>query len=72
VDVASTRDDWVERLTGGEPGREQAIVELRDLLVRGLQVSLSMKYGSRLQADDVVQDALMKILASIVKFEGRS
>lgn len=72
MDSASTNDDWVERLTGAEPERQQAIVELHALLVRGLHKSLATKYGAGLQAEDVVQEALMKILASLDKFEGRS
>ena len=72
VESASKNDIWVERLTGDEPERERAIAELRDLLVRGLNKSLSAKYGTALQVDDVVQDALMKILSSLDKFQGRS
>ena len=72
MDAARTNADWVDRLTGSGPERESAIGELRELLVRGLNKSLSTRYGSRLQADDVVQDALMKILSSLDTFEGRS
>jgi RNA polymerase sigma-70 factor (ECF subfamily) len=72
VESANNDDDWVERLKSADPIREQAIVELRDLLVRGLHRSLSQKYGTGVQADDVVQDALIKILSSLESFEGRS
>ena len=66
------KDDWVTRLQGEPAEREKAIGELRSLLVRGLSKSLSNRYGTGLQADDVVQDALLKILASLDSFEGRS
>mgnify|MGYP002624065576 CR=1 FL=1 len=72
MDSANTSADWIERLTDTGPVRERAIGELRELLIRGLNKSLSTRYGSRLQADDVVQDALLKILSSLDSFEGRS
>ncbi len=72
VEPGDRNDEWIQRLTGAEPDRGQAIAELRDLLVRGLTKSLSARYGTGLQAEDVVQDALLKILASLDRFEGRS
>ena len=70
--VANTEGGWVERLRVDSPDRETAIGELREILVRGLTRSLSTKYGSGLQAEDVVQDALLKILDSLDSFQGRS
>ena len=52
--------------------REDAITELRTVLLRGLSKSLNNRYGQPFHAEDVVQDALMKILSSLDKFEGRS
>jgi len=72
MEQIETKDDWVERLTSDDSVRDEAIAELRALLVRGLAGSLTQKYGSGIQADDVVQDALLKILASLDSFEGRS
>ena len=72
MDDLDANEDWVTRLTGTERERDQAIAELRELLVRGLTKSLATKYGTGLQAEDVVQDALMKILSSLDQFEGRS
>ena len=63
--------DWVARLTG-EATREDAISELRDYLVRGLAAAMRSRYNGRLQADDVVQDAIIKIMASLDQFQGRS
>lgn len=67
-----TEDNWAARLQGEEPGRSEAICELRALIFRGLSRSLNHRYGSAFQADDVVQDALLKIIASLDSFEGRS
>ena len=67
-----TDENWIERLQGGEPGRSDAISDLRRLLVRGLSKSLTSRYGSGIQPDDVVQEALVKILGALDSFEGRS
>ena len=66
------KDDWVERLkvTGDE--QDQAIQELRNILVRGLTATCRNRYGNRVQAEDIVQEALIKILDKIDTFEGRS
>ena len=68
----ATDDNWVARLQGDEPGRSEALGELRELILRGLSHSLNRRYGSSFQADDVVQEALLKILSSLDSFEGRS
>jgi len=66
------KDDWVGRLkSSGEP-RDQAITELRQILMRGLTATCRNRYDSRVQAEDVVQDALIKILDKLDTFEGRS
>ncbi len=52
--------------------RDDAITELRETLLRGLSKSLNNRYGQPFNAEDVVQDALIKILSSLDKFEGRS
>jgi len=66
------KDDWVERLNSTGETREEAIVELRSILLRGLTATVRNRYGSKIQAEDVVQDALLKILDKIDSFEGRS
>lgn len=72
IKINSSSDPWVEQLRGGEPQRSDAIEALRDLLHRGLSRSLNMRYGFAVQTDDIVQDALLKILDSLDQFEGRS
>lgn len=68
----ATDENWVARLQGEEPARSEAISELRGLILRCLSRSLNNRYGSSFQAEDVVQEALVKILASLDSFEGRS
>lgn len=63
---------WVCRLQSEEPERELAIQQLRDYLVRGLDRSLSHRYGGKVQAEDIAQVALLKILHSLDSFQQRS
>ncbi len=65
-------NDWIKRLKSEGRERETAIVELTELLVRGLSRSLSHRYGGAVSPDDIAQVAIMKILASLDQFEGRS
>lgn len=68
-----SNDDWVERLSAEDPEqRDVAISQLRQTLVRALGRTLTERYGSELQLEDIVQDALVKILDTLHKFEGRS
>ncbi|EMI46860.1 RNA polymerase sigma-70 domain protein [Rhodopirellula sp. SWK7] len=64
--------DWVRRLSSSGAEREDAIEELTRLLVRGLSKSMSNRYGNTVQPDDVVQEAMLKILESLDTFAGRS
>ena len=54
------------------PERELAIVQLRELLVRGVSSSLIGRYGKPISVEDVVQDALIKILSALDQFQGKS
>ena len=65
-------DPWLERLQGDVGQRNAAVAELRELILRGLSQSMSHRYGSGLNPEDVVQEALIRILDSLDKFEGRS
>ena len=66
------RDAWLIRLSEGSLERELAIEELRTFLVRGLERSLRHRYGGSVQAEDVAQETLLKILSSLDTFQGRS
>ncbi len=66
------KDDWVTRLRGTGDDREQAIAELRKILLRGLTATVRNRYDNRVQAEDVVQEALLKVLDKLDTFEGRS
>ncbi|MBB3206813.1 RNA polymerase sigma-70 factor (ECF subfamily) [Rhodopirellula rubra] len=68
----NSSDDWVRRLSSNGAEREDAIEELTRLLVRGLSKSMSNRYGNAVQPDDVVQEAMLKILDSLDTFAGRS
>jgi RNA polymerase sigma-70 factor (ECF subfamily) len=68
----SGREDWVQVLTTGTSQREMALEELRSFLLRGLQRSLTHRYGGQVDVEDVVQQALVKILDSLDSFRGQS
>jgi len=65
-------DGWLCRLQADEAVRDLAIEQLRNYLVRGLSRSLSHRYGGRVQAEDIAQVALLKILNSLNSFQQRS
>ena len=66
-------ETWLAELrSGDEATRDNAISRLRDVLLRGLSKSLNNRYGQPFSAEDIVQDALLKILSSLEQFEGRS
>jgi len=68
----SDRDDWVERLRSAGESKGAAIEELRRILVRGLRRSLAARGGGEAFAEDVAQEALLRILDSLDSFVGRS
>lgn len=66
-------DDELYTLIKGEGvRRDQAISQLRAILLRGLSKSLNNRYGKPFNAEDIVQEALIKVLNSLDKYEGRS
>jgi RNA polymerase sigma factor (sigma-70 family) len=67
----SERDDWLERLRSPAEVRDAALEELRRILVRGLSRSLVVRGGGEAFAEDVAQEALLRILASLDSFAGR-
>ncbi|MCB0712462.1 MAG: sigma-70 family RNA polymerase sigma factor [Ignavibacteriae bacterium] len=68
-----TNQEWVDALQG--PEREQAIEELRLVLVRGLRFGLKGilgRKGAIEQIEDFVQDSLLRILDNLDSFRGES
>jgi RNA polymerase sigma-70 factor (ECF subfamily) len=63
-----TNQEWLDALRGS--GREDALSDLRVLLVRGLRRALSDVPEQSLE--DFAQDALLKILAGLDSFRGES
>jgi RNA polymerase sigma-70 factor (ECF subfamily) len=68
----SDHDDWVVRLRSSAEIRDAAIEELRPILVRGLKGELAARGGGEAFAEDVAQEALLRILQSLDSFAGRS
>ncbi len=68
--VATT--NWIQRLSSEGSIRDEAISQLREILVRGLRKSLRNRGIDDAFVEDIVQDALLRILASLDTFEGRS
>jgi RNA polymerase sigma-70 factor (ECF subfamily) len=67
-----TNSEWLRDLQG--QNRNQAISDLREILVRGLTYALSNKIDSDLevQVEDFAQDALLRILDNLDTFRGES
>jgi RNA polymerase sigma-70 factor (ECF subfamily) len=67
-----TNEEWLEQLS--DPILDEALEDLRTILLRGLRASLSNKIHTDLDAitEDFVQDALLKILANLETFRGES
>jgi RNA polymerase sigma-70 factor (ECF subfamily) len=64
---------WLAHLDGTRPEQEAALADLRAALLGGLRRALSQRAGaSDALLEDVVQDALIRILARLPQFEGRS
>jgi RNA polymerase sigma-70 factor, ECF subfamily len=70
--VERTNEEWLADLRG--PNRDEAISDLREILVRGLQYSLSTRTRGDIEVlvEDFVQDALIKILDNLETFRGES
>ena len=64
--------DWIASLRGDEATRDATLEKLRATLLRGLSRSLSRRGGGEAFAEDVVQEALLKIVESLDTFSGSS
>lgn len=66
-----SNQDWLQDLRASSP---EAIEALRSVLLRGLRAALAGRVSGDLEAisEDFVQDALLKVLASLDSFRGES
>ena len=67
-----TNEAWLRELRG--PNRNQAIADLREILVRGLGYALSQRGRENIDTliEDFVQESLLKILDNLDTFRGES
>jgi RNA polymerase sigma-70 factor (ECF subfamily) len=66
-----TNQEWLAELRGLE--QEEALADLRALLVRGLRYAMADRPGvTEADLEDFAQDALLKILAGLDSFRGES
>jgi RNA polymerase sigma-70 factor (ECF subfamily) len=66
-------ETWLAHLGGTGPDQQVALSDLRGALLRGLRKALSHRAGAGdAFLEDVVQDALVRILERLPQFEGRS
>jgi RNA polymerase sigma-70 factor (ECF subfamily) len=67
-----SNEEWLTALSQPGPQRDQALADLRALLVRSLGYALSGPDVDDEAIEDFAQDALLKILASLDTFRGES
>lgn len=66
-----TNKEWLADLQG--PGRDEALADLRVILVRGLHYAVANRYNvPEPNLEDFAQEALLKILATLDSFRGES
>ena len=64
---------WIERLSGDDDAREEALAELRQLLLRRLGQSVLGGIGVDDDfKEDIAQETLITVLSRLEQFEGRS
>ncbi|MDH5507620.1 MAG: sigma-70 family RNA polymerase sigma factor, partial [Anaerolineae bacterium] len=70
--IQRTNEEWIQELR--QPVSEEALTDLRSILVRGLRATLASRINTDLDAnvEDFVQEALLKILKSLETFRGES
>ena len=68
-----TNDEWIEHLGAGGAQQDVALSDLREVLISRLRRSFRGRHGADENfLEDVAQDALLKTLDNLSKFEGRS
>jgi RNA polymerase sigma-70 factor (ECF subfamily) len=64
--------NWIPWLSEGHADRDEAIGELRGILLRGLKAALGPRGADDAFCEDAAQDSILKILNKMDSFEGRS
>ena len=64
-------DEWVQRLSDAKQ-QQQALSELRPILLRGVSKAIGNRGNDQAFCEDVVQEALIRILDRLEQFSGRS
>ena len=72
-----TNDQWLDELRSDGHMKDSALADLRQILISGLRRGLLSQVNTsapefETQAEDFVQEALLKILANLDSFAGRS
>jgi RNA polymerase sigma-70 factor (ECF subfamily) len=75
--TSRSNDEWLADLRSAGEQREAALADLRGLVLRGLPFTLAGKLSPdhpqfESLAEDVAQETLLKVLAHLDSFEGRS
>ena len=75
--TSRTSDEWLADLRNTGAARESALADLRAIILRGLPFALAGKLSPdnpafESLAEDVAQETLLKVLAHLNSFEGRS
>lgn len=75
--VERTNEEWLNQLSQPGPSHNEALADLRIILLRGLRRGLLRRINTNVpefeaQADDFVQEALLKILDNLDTFAGRA
>lgn len=71
--VERSNEEWIEALSQPGPLRDEALADLRVLLVRGLGYALSQRSNVRdSDLEDFAQNALLKILDGLDTFRGEA
>ncbi|BBL78732.1 DNA-directed RNA polymerase sigma-70 factor [Rubrobacter xylanophilus] len=66
-----TNEEWLAALRG--PEREEAVADLRALIVRGLKAAFGGRVrGLETTTEDFAQDALIRVLGNLDSFRGES
>ncbi|MGD1991587.1 MAG: sigma-70 family RNA polymerase sigma factor [Anaerolineae bacterium] len=66
-----TNQEWIAALKG--PQRDQALDELRKMMLEGLRYTLTKRYDvPEIELEDFAQEALLKILRGLDSFRGES